>query len=78
MRPYSNDLRDRVVGAMEGGMSCREAGAQFGIAPSMAGNWHRLFRRTKSYTRWRLEETVVGSWRKRLAGLPRDWRRFLI
>jgi transposase len=64
MRPYSNDLRDRVVGAMESGMSCRDAGAQFGVAPSTAGNWHRLYRRTKSCAplaiggdrRWKLAE----------------------
>lgn len=49
-RPYSNDLRERVVAAMEGGGSCREVGETFGIAPSTAGNWHRLYRRTQSYT----------------------------
>ncbi|MEO6716231.1 MAG: IS630 family transposase, partial [Novosphingobium sp.] len=39
MRPYSTDLRDRVVVAMESGGSCRDVGAQFGVAPSTAGNW---------------------------------------
>jgi transposase len=46
--PYSDDLRRPVVAAMEKGMSCREAGAVFGVAPSTAGNWHRRHRQTRS------------------------------
>jgi transposase len=77
MRPYSNDLRDRVVAAMENGMSCRDAGSQFDIAQSTAGNWHRLYRRTKSYAplaiggdrRWKLAEEV-GWVAERLAQTP--------
>ena len=49
-RAYSDDLRVRVVAAMEGGGDCRTVGATFGIAPSTAGNWHRLYRRTGSYS----------------------------
>jgi transposase len=49
-RPYSDDLRVRVVAAMEGGGNCRAVGEAFGIAPSTAGNWHRLYRRTQSYS----------------------------
>ncbi len=49
-RPYSDDLRVRVVAAMEGGGNCRAVGEAFGIAPSTAGNWHRLYRRTRSYS----------------------------
>jgi transposase len=77
MKPYSNDLRDRVVVAMEGGMSCRDASARFAIAPSTAGNWHRLYRRTKSYAplaiggnrRWKLADEV-GWVAERLAATP--------
>lgn len=47
-KPYSDDLREPVVAAMDRGMSCREAGALFGIAPSTAGNWHRLHKATQS------------------------------
>ena len=47
-KPYSDDLRVRVVAAMEAGGNCRAVGAIFGIAPSTAGNWHRLYRRTQS------------------------------
>ena len=49
-RPYSDDLRVRVVAAMEVGGNCRTVGAAFGVAPSTAGNWHRLYRRTQSYS----------------------------
>ena len=48
-KPYSDDLRDRVVAAMAGGRSCRDVGAVFHVAPSTAGNWYRQYRRTSSY-----------------------------
>lgn len=47
-RPLSLDLRERVVGAIDGGASCRAAAARFGISPSMAVKWHRLWRETGS------------------------------
>ena len=40
-RPYSLDLRERVVVAIEGGMSRREAAEVFGISPSTAVKWMR-------------------------------------
>lgn len=45
-KPLSQDLRVRVVGAFEGGMSRRAAAEQFGIAPSAAVKWLRLWRDT--------------------------------
>jgi transposase len=48
-KPYSDDLRDRVVTAMASGRTCREVGAAFDIAPSTAGNWYRRYQRTRSY-----------------------------
>ncbi len=48
-RPYSDDLRSRVVALMESGGDCRSVGKMFGIAPSTAGNWHRRYRQTRSY-----------------------------
>ena len=38
-KPYSQDLRKRVVAAIEGGMSRNRAAKQFGIAISTAINW---------------------------------------
>jgi transposase len=38
-KPYSPDLRKRVVAAIEGGMSRNRAAKQFEIAISTAVNW---------------------------------------
>ena len=45
----SDDLRRRVVAAVDGGMSRRGAAQRFGIAPSTAIEWVRVWRRTGSY-----------------------------
>ena len=41
-RTLTQDLRDRVVGAIDGGMSCRAAAAHFGVSTSSAIRWRRL------------------------------------
>ena len=38
-RALSVDLRRRVVGAIEGGLSCRAAAERFGVSPSSAIRW---------------------------------------
>ena len=43
-KPYSQDLRERVVAALEGGMSTRQAAARFSIGIATAGAWGRLKR----------------------------------
>ena len=49
VKPYSNDLRERVVAAVEsGGLSCRQAAARFGLGVSTAINWVRRKRETGS------------------------------
>ena len=46
-RPYSQDLRDRVIDAVvQGGMSRRGAAARFGISESVAIKWVERFERT--------------------------------
>ena len=48
-RPYSMDLRDRVVAAVEQeGLSRHQAAARFGIAVSTAVHWIRRYRTTGS------------------------------
>src|SRR5260370_42147313 len=48
-KPYSVDLRERVVAAVEkGGLSRREAASQFGVGISTASAWVRSFRATGS------------------------------
>ena len=48
-RPLSDDLRRRVVTAVDDGMSRRGAAKRFGIAPSTAIKWVRAWRLTGSY-----------------------------
>ncbi|MGP0083128.1 MAG: IS630 transposase-related protein [Steroidobacteraceae bacterium] len=38
-RPYSQDLRERVVRAVEAGASCHEASATSEVSPSSAIRW---------------------------------------
>jgi len=45
-KPYSLDLRERVIGAIEGGMSTRQAAAVFSIGIATAGAWGRRKRAT--------------------------------
>jgi putative transposase len=69
-RPYSNDLRKRVVGSVEhDGLSCRQAAARYGVGASTAIKW---------VSRWRSTGDVgpgkMGGHRpKKLAGRWRTW-----
>ena len=47
-KPYSQDLRDRVIGAVEGGLAARAAGRVFGVSESVAIKWVDRWRRTGS------------------------------
>lgn len=48
-KPYSIDLRARVVSAVEtGGLSCNRAAKQFGVGISTAINWVKRVRETGS------------------------------
>jgi transposase len=48
-KPYSMDLRKRVVAAVvTGGLSCNQAAEQFGVAVSTAIGWVRRRRETGS------------------------------
>ncbi|MDK4730751.1 helix-turn-helix domain-containing protein, partial [Rhizobium phaseoli] len=47
-RPLSNDLRKRVVDAIEAGESCRSVAVRFGIAVSSAVKWSQRYRSSGS------------------------------
>ena len=69
-RPYSLDLRERVVAAVEkGGMSRRRAAAQFGVGISTVINWVRRLRRTGSVAPGKMG----GHKPKAIAGEHRAW-----
>lgn len=69
-KPYSLDLRERVVAAVErGGMSRRQAASHFGVAPSIAIGWVRRFRETGS-----VEPGQMGGHKpKSIRGEHHDW-----
>ena len=48
-KPLSDDLRERVVAAVEReGLSRHQAAARFGVAPSTAIKWVQRFRKSGS------------------------------
>ena len=49
-RPYSNDLRERVVDAVAAGASCRAVAARFGVSVSTVVKWSQRKRATGSVT----------------------------
>jgi transposase len=69
-RAYSNDLRERVVRAVEAGQSCRSAALRFGVSPSSAIKWME---------RWRLRGDVSpGSSRGRIRSPLHPHRSWLL
>jgi len=69
-KPYSEDLRKRVVAAVEtGGLSCNQAAKQFGVAISTAILWVRRLRETGS-----VAPGKIGGYRpKAISGEHRVW-----
>ena len=69
-KPYSMDLRERVVAAVDkGGLSCHKAAAQFGVGVNTAILWVRRFRATGSFA----PGQMGGHKPKALSGKHRDW-----
>jgi putative transposase len=69
-RPYSVDVRERVIAAVErDGMSRHQAAARFGVAVSSAIKWVQRFRRTGSAA----PGQMGGHKPKAIAGAHRDW-----
>jgi putative transposase len=68
-KPYSMDLRERVVAAVEGGLSRRKAAAQFGVSIRVAIEWVRRFRETGS-----VAPRQIGGYKpKKIRGAHREW-----
>jgi transposase len=69
-KPYSMDLRERVVAAVEqGGLSRRRAAAQFGLGINTVILWVRRFRETGSIR----PGQMGGHKPKAIAGEHRAW-----
>src|SRR6202035_1014216 len=69
-KPYSEDLRTRVVAAVSAGVSCREAAQRFSIGVSSVVRWAQWFRRTGSVA----AKPMGGDRNSRLKD-ERDWLR---
>ena len=69
-KPYSSDLRERVVAAVEEqGMSRNQAAARFGVAVSTAVHWVRRYRSTGS-----VAPSKIGGYKLRtLRGEHAEW-----
>src|SRR3990172_3770308 len=67
-KPYSLDLRERVVAAVEGGLSRRKAAAVFDLGIRTVIEWVRRFRETGSAA----AKPMGGDRRSRLTE-ERDW-----
>jgi putative transposase len=69
-KPYSMDLRERVVAAVEeAGLSRRKAAAHFGVSVRVAIEWVRRLRETGS-----VAPGKIGGYKpKKIRGEHRDW-----
>lgn len=69
-KPYSNDLRERVVlSVVEGGLSRHSAAARFGVSVSTAIKWVQRYRETGSVA----PKKVGGYKPKSIRGAHRIW-----
>jgi transposase len=67
-RPYSQDLRERVVASVMGGRSCRATAALFGVSVASAVKWCQRYRSTGiAAAYW------MGGHRRRVLAGERDW-----
>ena len=69
-RPYSDDLRERVIDALNSGLSCRAVADRFGVSVSAVVKWSQRFRATGSVSAKRM-----GGHRPFVLTGERDWLR---
>src|ERR1700724_4474379 len=67
-RPHSQDLRDRVVGSVASGRSCRATAALFGVSVASVVKWSQRWRATGSAA-----AKQMGGWRQFLLKDQRAW-----
>ena len=67
-RAFSNDLRERVVDAVEAGESCRIVADRFNIAVSTVVKWHQRYRATGS-----VAPAKIGGHRRPILDPHRDF-----
>jgi transposase len=67
-RPYSQDLRERVVASVTGGRSRRRTAALFGVSVASVVKWSQRFQATGSAA-----AKPMGGHRPRVLAGERDW-----
>src|SRR6516165_2971292 len=67
-RPYSQDLRDRVVRSVAGGRTCRETAALFGVSVASVVKWSQRWRASGSAA-----AKQMGGWRQLRLQREREW-----
>ena len=67
-RPYSQDLRDRVVASVAGGCSRRATAKIFRVSVATVVRWSQRFRTTGSAAAW-----AMGGHRPHCLASRRDW-----
>ena len=67
-RAYSLDLRERVIGAVGAGQSCRTVASTFGVSVASVVKWSQRFRTTGSAA-----ARKVGGRRPYALAQERDW-----
>lgn len=68
-RPYSDDLRERAVAAVDGGLSRHQAAKLFSVGVSSVIRWCQRKRDTGSFS----PKPIGGSRGCRIKGADRDW-----
>ncbi len=68
VRPYSMDLRERVVAAVAAGESRRSAARRFGVSESVAVKWLQRVANTGS-----VKPSKMGGYRRPALDGERDW-----
>src|ERR1700752_4260265 len=67
-RPYSQDLRDRVVRSVAGGRTCRATAALFGVSVASVVKWSQRWRASGSAA-----AKQMGGWRQLRLQREREW-----
>jgi len=67
-RPYSQDLRERVIGSVASGRTCRATAALFGVSVASVVKWSQRWRASGSAA-----AKPMGGWKQRLLKNQREW-----
>jgi transposase len=67
-RPYSQDLRDRVIGSVASGRTCRATAALFGVSVASVVKWSQHWRASGIAA-----AKPMGGWKQLVLNSEREW-----